>query len=134
MKTLYESILSSTGSGKHKKIDVPYILSIGFRLEDTSISHDTYILDKWARVLHTYKKFPGKIIYRTTMRKGKHIDFKYYILETIYDLDLVMDFWNKLETSYFGVVGGTGKQVEENQQKIEKYKIEFTNKLKEIKL
>lgn len=134
MISLKESILSSTGSGKNKKIDVSYILSIGFRLEDTSISHDTYILDKWARVLHTYKKFPGKIIYRTTMRKGKHIDFKYYILETIYDLDLVMDFWNKLEIGYFGVVGGTGKQVEENQQKIEKYKIELTNKLKEIKL
>lgn len=134
MISLKESILSSTGSGKNKKIDVSYILSIGFRLEDTSISHDTYILDKWARVLHTYKKFPGKIIYRTTMRKGKRIDFKYYILETIYDLDLVMDFWNKLEIGYFGVVGGTGKQVEENQQKIEKYKIDFTNKLKEVKL
>ena len=134
MISLKESILSSTGSGKNKKIDVPYILSIGFRLEDTSISHDTYILDKWARVLHTYKKFPGKIIYRTTMRKGKHIDFKYYILETIYDLDLVMDFWNKIETKYFGAAVGSGKQEEERQHKIEKYEIEFTNKLKEIKL
>lgn len=134
MKTLYESILSSTGSGKNKKIDVSYILSIGFRLDDTSISHDTYILDKWARVLHTYKKFPGKIIYRTTMRKGKHLDFKYYILETIYDLDLVMEYWNKLETNYFGAAVGVGKQEEERQHKIDKYKIEFTNKLKEIKL
>lgn len=134
MKTLYESILSSTGSGKNKKIDVSYILSIGFRLEDTSISHDTYILDKWARVLHTYKKFPGKIIYCTTMRKGKHIDYKYYILETIYDLDLVMEYWNKLETNYFGAAVGVGKQEEERQHKIDKYKIEFTNKLKEIKL
>ena len=134
MKPLYESILSSTGSGKNKKIDVSYILSIGFRLEEHSVSQDTYILDKLERVLHTYPKFPGKIIYRTTMRKGKRIDFKYYILETIYDLDLVMDFWNKLEIGYFGVVGGIGKQVEENQQKIEKYKIEFTNKLKEVKL
>ena len=134
MKSLYESILSSTGSGKNKKIDVPYILSIGFRLEEHSVSQDTYILDKWERVLHTYKKFPGKIVYRTTMRKGKHIDFKYYILETIYDLDLVMDFWNKIETNYFGAVVGYGKQEEERQQKIEKYKIEFTNKLKEIKL
>ena len=134
MKSLYESILSSTGSGKNKKIDVSYILSIGFRLEEHSASQDTYILDKWARVLYTYPKFPGKIIYRTTMRKGKRIDFKYYILETIYDLDLVLEFWNKLEIGYFGAVSGDGKQDEERQHKIEKYEIEFTNKLKEVKL
>lgn len=110
MKTLYESILSSTGSGKNKKIDVSYILSIGFRLESHSVSRDSYVIDKWERVLYTYPKFPGKIVYRTTMRKGKRIDFKYYILETIYDLDLVLEYWNKLETNYFGVAVGSGKQ------------------------
>lgn len=134
MKTLYESILSSTNSGKNKKIDVSYILSIGFKLDEHSVSQDTYILDKWARFLYTYKKFPGKIVYRTIMRKGKSIDFKYYILETVYDLDLVMEFWNKLEIGYFGDVVGPGKYEEERQHKIEKYKIEFTNKLKEVKL
>lgn len=134
MKTLYESILSSTGSGKNKKIDVSYILSIGFRLESHSVSRDSYVIDKWERVLYTYPKYPGKIVYRTTMRKGKRIDFKYYILETIYDLDLVMEYWNKLETNYFGKAVGVGKQEEERQHKIEKYKIEFTNKLKEVKL
>ena len=134
MKSLYESILSSTGSGKNKKIDVSYLLSIGFRLEEHSFTRDIYKLDKYGRDLRTYTKFPGKIVYCTTMRKGKHLDFKYYILETIYDLDLVMDFWNKLEIGYFGEVGGIGKHVEENQHKLEKYKIEFTNKLKEVKL
>lgn len=133
MKSLYESILSSTGSGKNKKIDVSYILSIGFRLEEHSFTRDLY-KDKWGRDLRTYTQFPGKIVYCTTMRKGQHLDFKYYILETIYDLDLVMDFWNKLETNYFGAAVGSGKQEKERQNKIEKYKIEFTNKLKEVKL
>ena len=45
-----------------------------------------------------------------------------------------MDYWNKLETNYFGAVVGYGVQEEERQQKIDKYKIEFTNKLKEVKL
>ena len=134
MKTLYESILSSTNSGKNKKIDVSYILSVGFRLEEHSNSQDTYILDKWRRILYTYPKFPGKIVYRTTMRKGKYIDFKYFILETIYDLDLVMDFWNKLEKGYFGFVSGDEKQEEERQLKIENYEIKLTKKLKEVKL
>lgn len=134
MKTLYESILSSTGSGKNKKIDVSYILSIGFRQEGHSVFKDIYILDKWDRVLYTYPKFPGKIIYRTILGKGKRKDFKYFILETIYDLNLVMEYWNKLETNYFGAAVGSGKQEEERQHKIEKYKIEFTNKLKEVKL
>ena len=134
MKSLYESILSSTGSGKNKKIDVSYILSIGFRLEEHSSSQDKYILDKWGRILYTYPKFPGKIVYRTTMHKGKYIDFKYFILETIYDLDLVMEFWNKIEKSYFGVVSGDVKKEEERQREIEKYKIGFTKKLKEVKL
>lgn len=134
MKSLYESILSSTNSGKNKKIDVSYILSIGFKLEEHSNSQDTYILDKWRRNLYTYPKIPGKIVYRTTMRKGKYIDFKYFILETIHDLDLAMKFWNKIEKGYFGVVSGDVKQEEERQRKIEKYEIEFTKKLKEVKL
>ena len=134
MKTLYESILSSTNSGKNKKIDVSYILSIGFRLAEHSNSQDTYILDKWRRILYTYPKFPGKIVYRTIIHKGKYLDFKYFILETVYDLDLVMDFWNKIEKGYFGFVSLDGKQEGERQRKIEKYEIEFTKKLKEVKL
>ena len=45
MKSLAESILSSTGSGKNKKIDVEYLLTHGFE-RDINISPKTRLKHK----------------------------------------------------------------------------------------
>ena len=116
MKSLTESILSSTGSGKNKKIDVEYLLTHGFKPDIRS-----------PRTMFTYKEtgqplrmFRDKIV----LYIFKVIDYnsfpKRLVVSTIEDLDLVIKWF---------------KAFKYNESKSEKEKLreELFKKLKEIK-
>ena len=91
MKTLYESILASTGSGKNAKITEKYFLDKGF--------HRTRISGAFEIVLpggHYYYIYPWKdkfYIKIPRIDKGIIQDTKHFV-ETYADFDLVMDYWN----------------------------------------
>ena len=87
MKSLTESILSSTGSGKNKKIDVEYLLTHGFepdiRSPRTMFQHKEtgYALTKHGDkiVLHIFKDYSS-------------LSTKKLVVSTIEDLDLVIEW------------------------------------------
>ena len=87
MKSLAESILSSTGSGKNIKIDVEYLLTHGFepdtRSPRTMFQHKEtgYALTKHGDkiVLHIFKDYSS-------------LSTKKLVVSTIEDLDLVIEW------------------------------------------
>ena len=92
MKSLVESILSSTGSGKNKKIDVEYLLTHGFeqdiRSPRTMFQHKEtgYALTKHGDkiVLHIFKDYSS-------------LSTKKLVVSTIEDLDLVIEWFKMLK-------------------------------------
>ena len=95
MKSLVESILSSTGSGKNKKIDVEYLLTHGFKL-------DTYYGNLKTMFIHKetgqpLRMFRDKIV----LYIFKVIDYNSYpkrlVVSTIEDLDLVIEWFKMLK-------------------------------------
>ena len=119
MKSLTESILSSTGSGKNKKIDVEYLLTHGFKPDIRS-----------PRTMFTYKEtgqplrmFRDKIV----LYIFKVIDYnsfpKRLVVSTIEDLDLVIKWFKALKSMNYN----------DSNPEIEKLRKELFKKLKEIK-
>ena len=115
MKSLTESILSSTGSRKNKKIDVEYLLTHGFKPSDGS-PKTMFIHKETGQPL---RMFRDKIV----LYIFKVIDYnsfpKRLVVSTIEDLDLVIEWF---------------KAFKYNESKTEKEKLrkELFKNLKEL--
>ena len=88
MKSLAESILSSTGTGKNKKIDVEYLLKHGFEL-DTSYGNQKKFIHKETGCRLT--KYGDKIV--LYIFKDEKLSAKKLVVSTIEDLDLVIEWF-----------------------------------------
>ena len=88
MKSLAESILSSTGSDKNRKIDVFYLLKHGFEL-DTSYGNQKKFIHKetGCRLI----KHGDKIV--LNIFKDEKLSAKKLVVSTTEDLDLVIEWF-----------------------------------------
>ena len=92
MKSLVESILSSTGSGKNKKIDVEYLLTHGFE-QDTFFGSPIIFTHK--ETGQSLRKFNDKIA--LDVFKYSSLSTKTLVVSTIEDLDLVIEWFKMLK-------------------------------------
>lgn len=91
MKSLYESILSTTGSGKKAKITEKTLLDAGFKRTRVGGAFEIVLPGGHYYYLYPWKdKFYVKL---PRMDKGIIQDTKHFV-ETYADFDLVMDYWN----------------------------------------
>lgn len=88
MKSLYESILSSTNSGKYQKITIDYILAHGCEKK----FHNGFVEYKhWTGNYFGYSK-DNKLYYRMHDEKDRLI-FK--VVDTIADYELIVQYFIK---------------------------------------
>ena len=92
MKSLAESILSSTSSGKNKKIDVEYLLKHGFE-QDTFFGCP--VLFKHKETEQSLRKFNDKIV--LDVFKYSSLSTKTLVVSTIEDLDLVIELFKEIK-------------------------------------
>ena len=91
MKSLSESILSSTGSGKHRKIDVEYLLTHGFEPDSRYVNTKTIFRHKETGYrLITHR---DKILLYIFKDKDDSLSTKKLVVSTIEDLDLVIKWF-----------------------------------------
>ena len=91
MKSLAESILSSTGSGKNRKIDVEYLLTHGFEPDYRYGNPKTIFRHKETGCrLITHK---DKILLYIFKDKDDRLSTKKLVVSTIEDLDLVIEWF-----------------------------------------
>ena len=114
MKSLAESILSSTGSGKNKKIDVEYLFKHGFE-RDIHISPKTRLKHK--ETGYFLRIFEDKIV--VDIFKDKSSFVTKLVVSTVEDLDLVIKWFKAREKN--------------SDSEIEKLRKELFKKLEEIK-
>ena len=114
MKSLVESILSSTDSGKNRKIDVEYLLTHGFE-RDINISPKTRLKHK--ETGYFLRIFEDKIV--VDIFKDKSSFVTKLVVSTVEDLDLVIEWFKAREKN--------------SDSEIEKLRKELFKKLKEIK-
>ena len=114
MKSLAESILSSTDSGKNRKIDVEYLLTHGFE-RDINISPKTRLKHK--ETGYFLRIFEDKIV--VDIFKDKSSFVTKLVVSTVEDLDLVIKGFKAREKN--------------SDSEIEKLRKELFKKLKEIK-
>ena len=114
MKSLAESILSSTDSGKNRKIDVEYLLKHGFE-RDINISPKTRLKHK--ETGYFLRIFEDKIV--VDIFKDKSSFVTKLVVSTVEDLDLVIKWFKAREKN--------------SDSEIEKLRKELFKKLKEIK-
>ena len=88
MKTLYETILSSTNSGKHQKITIDYILAHGC---EKKFSNGLVEYKHWTGNYFGYSK-DNKLYYRMRDEKDRLV-FK--VIDTISDYDLMVQYFIK---------------------------------------
>ena len=93
MKSLAESILSSTRSGKSRMIDVEYLLTHGFK-------PDTYYGNPKTKFIHKetgyiLRVFRDKIVLDIPNEKGLFV--KKLVVSTVDDLDLVIKWFKSWE-------------------------------------
>ena len=93
MKSLAESILSSTGSGKKRKIDVEYLLTHGFEPDARYGSPKTMFKHK--ETGYSLRTFRDKIV--LDVLKDYSVFTKKLVVSTIEDLDLVIEFFKKIK-------------------------------------
>ena len=88
MKSLAESVLSSTGTDKNRKIDVFYLLKHGFEL-DTSYGNQKKFIHKetGCRLI----KHGDKIV--LNIFKDEKLSAKKLVVSTVEDLDLVIEWF-----------------------------------------
>ena len=110
MKNLAESILSSTGSGKNKKIDVEYLLTHGFEL-----SYDRTMF-KHKETGSLLRIFRDKLVLYI-LKDEKSL--KKLVVSTIGDLDLVIEWFKAWKYN-------------DSKSEEEKLKEELFKKLKEL--
>ena len=89
MKSLAESILSSTGSGKNRKIDVEYLLTHGFKPDNRYGSPKTMF--KHTETGYSLRTFRDKIV--LDVLKDYSVFTKKLVVSTIEDLDLVIEWF-----------------------------------------
>lgn len=91
MRSLYESILSTTGSGKKAKITEKTLLDMGFKRTREGGAFEIVLFGEYYYYIYTWKdKFYIRI---PRMDKGVISNTKHFV-ETYADLELVMDYWN----------------------------------------
>ena len=115
MKSLAESILSSTNSGKNKKIDVEYLLTHGFEPDARYGSPKTMFKHK--ETGYSLRTFRNKIL--LDIFDDVSIFTKTLVVSTVEDLDLVIEWFKAREKN--------------SDSEIEKLRKELFKKLKEIK-
>lgn len=93
MKSLTESILSSTGSGKNRKIDVYYLLKHDFEPDDRYGSPKTMFKHK--ETGYTLRTFEDKIL--VDVFNDDSLSRETLVVSTVEDLDLVIEFFKKIK-------------------------------------
>ena len=88
MKSLAESILSSTNSGKNRKIDAYYLLTHGFE-RDIRFGPKTRFKHKETEYL--LRIFEGEIV--VDIFKDENSFVKTLVVSTVEDLDLVIEWF-----------------------------------------
>lgn len=91
MKTLYESILRSTNSGKYKKIDVDYLLKHDFE-PDARYGRPKTML-KHKETGYSLRIDKDKIV--LDVIDDDVFDMKTLVVSTIEDLDLVIEWFKE---------------------------------------
>ena len=89
MKSLTESILSSTGSGKNRKIDVEYLLTHGFK---PSYDRTMFVHEETGKLLRIAR---DEIVLEIIKYGG--IFTRLLVVSTIEDLDLVIKWFKACE-------------------------------------
>ena len=117
MKSLVESILSSTSSGKKRKIDVEYLLTHGFEPDTRYGNPKTRFKHKETE--RSLRTFRNKILLDIFNSKDGSFFTKTLVVSTIEDLDLVIEWFKKLKYK--------------DSKKEAKLKNELFKKLEEIK-
>ena len=88
MKSLAESVLSSTSSDKNRKIDVFYLLKHGFKLDTSYVNQKKFIhKETGCRLI----KHGDKIV--LNIFKDEKLSAKKLVVSTIEDLDLVIEWF-----------------------------------------
>ena len=113
MKSLAESILSSTDSGKNRKIDVEYLLNHGFE-RDIHFGPKTRVKHK--ETGYFLRIFEDKIV--VDIFKVKSSFVTKLVVSTVEDLDLVIKWFKAREHN--------------DSKEIEKLRKELFKKLEEI--
>ena len=113
MKSLAESILSSTGSGKNKKIDVEYLFKHGFESDDRYGPNSRF---KHTETGYLLRIFRDEIVLDISNGRGSFV--KKLVVSTVEDLDLVIKWFKAREKN--------------SDSEIEKLRKELFKKLKEI--
>ena len=111
MKTLKESILSSTGSGKNRKIDIEYLLTHGFK---PSYDRTMFVHEETGKLLRIAR---DEIVLEIIKYGG--IFTRLLVVSTVEELDLVIEWFKAREKN--------------SDSEIEKLRKEIFKKLKEIK-
>ena len=93
MKTLKESILSSTGTGKNRKIDVEYLLTHDFVPDNRYGSPKTMFKHK--ETGYSLRTFRNKILLDIFDDYG--LSTKTLVVSTIEDLDLVIELFKEIK-------------------------------------
>ena len=93
MKTLKESILSSTGSGKNRLIDVEYLLTHDFVPDTRYVSPKTMFKHK--ETGYSLRTFRDKIVFDIFDDYG--LSTKTLVVSTIEDLDLVIELFKEIK-------------------------------------
>ena len=89
MKTLKESILSSTGSGKNRKIDVEYLLTHGFK---PSYDRTMFVHEETGKLLRIAR---DEIVLEIIKYGG--IFTRLLVVSTVEELDLVIKWFKACE-------------------------------------
>ena len=113
MKSLAESILSSTNSGKNRKIDVEYLFKHGFESDNRYGPNSRF---KHTETGYLLRIFEDKIV--VDIFKDKKSFVTKLVVSTVEDLDLVIKWFKARENN--------------SDSEIEKLRKELFKKLKEI--
>ena len=117
MKSLVESILSSTSSGKKRKIDVEYLLTHGFEPDTRYGNPKTRFKHKETE--RSLRTFRNKILLDIFNSKDGSFFTKTLVVSTIEDLDLVIEWFKMLKSN-------------DSKSEKEKLREEIFKKLKEL--
>ena len=92
MKSLAESILSSTSSGKNKKIDVEYLFKHGFEPDDRYGPKSRF---KHTETGYLLRIFRDEIVLDISNGRGSFV--KKLVVSTVEELDLVIKWFKACE-------------------------------------
>ena len=117
MKSLAESILSSTNSGKNRNIDVEYLFNHGFEPDDRYGPNSRF---KHTETGYLLRIFRDEIVLDISNGRGTFV--KKLVVSTVEDLELVIKWFKALKSWKYN----------NSNPEIEKLRKELFKKLKEI--